>query len=159
MQEKVKILVADASRLMLSTIKGIFDRNQPDYSVFIATDGKDACQKAMNIRPDLILLDSELPILEGVRVVRILKRVAKTRNIPVVLMSNSHLIDNLFDAGVDDFIFKPFEEKEFLFRIKCALRLGQNLNKMMEQHDLMTRQARENATSISSDGRAKERYH
>ncbi|HEY9122694.1 MAG TPA: SpoIIE family protein phosphatase [Bacteroidales bacterium] len=143
MQEKIKILVADTSRLMLSTIKGIFDRNQPDYSVFIATEGKEACQKALNIKPDLILLDSELPILDVERVVRILKRVAKTRNIPIVLMSNSQQIDSLFDAGVDDFIFKPFEEKEFLYRIKCALRLGRNLNKMMEQNELMAIQAKE----------------
>jgi len=143
LQEKIKILVADTSRLMLSTIKGIFDRNQPDYSVFIATEGKEACQKALNIKPDLILLDSELPILDVERVVRILKRVAKTRNIPIVLMSNSQQIDSLFDAGVDDFIFKPFEEKEFLYRIKCALRLGRNLNKMMEQNELMAIQAKE----------------
>jgi phosphoserine phosphatase RsbU/P len=137
LKNNYKILVADASRLVLSTVKQIIEKQENGYALFFACDGKETCRIASKEKPDLILVDIILPIMDGIRTIKVLKRMTITRNIPIVVMTSETLLHNAFEAGADDFIYKPFNEFELIFRIRCALTLGQNMKKIKDQNELL----------------------
>ena len=119
-----KILVVDdhaTNRLILSAaLKKDF------YQVFEAIDGCDCIEKANAILPDLILLDIDMPKIDGIEACRRLKSNPKTRNIPVVMVttSNNQTERNLgLEVGADDFLTKPFDQRVLFARVKNLLRV------------------------------------
>jgi putative two-component system response regulator len=85
-------------------------------------------------RPDLILLDLELPRLKGDEVCRRLKKDSATRSIPVVMVTGQSTLQNKVDAcsyGADDFLSKPFHNLEVLTRCRSLLRIKQ----LIEERD------------------------
>lgn len=100
-----------------------------------ATSAKDGMVKAEVFQPDLILLDLNMPGIDGFDMLRLLKNNANTRDIPVLVVSGvSHPKDKVrvFDLGAVDFVVKPFELSELRARIHVALRT-QGLLRMLAQ--------------------------
>ncbi len=92
------------------------------YDVSTAGDGSQALEKARSIKPDLLLLDIMLPVLDGLEVCRILR---KETGIPIIMLTaKSEEIDRVvgLELGADDYITKPFSLRELMARIKAALR-------------------------------------
>lgn len=92
------------------------------YLVEKAFDGRDGLQKALEGSHDLILLDIMLPSLNGLEVLRRLRREKKT---PVILLTaRDAVMDKVtgLDMGADDYITKPFSPREVLARVKTVLR-------------------------------------
>lgn len=92
------------------------------YETAKAFDGRTGLEMAESGEFDLILLDIMLPGLNGIEVLR---RIRKTSNIPVILLTaRDSVIDKVsgLDTGADDYITKPFEIEELLARIRAALR-------------------------------------
>ena len=93
------------------------------YEILQAQDGRTALQKAVDERPDLIVLDVMLPEMNGYDVVRELRR--RGQDVPVVIVSakgtESDKITGL-DLGADDYVVKPFGLQELISRIKAVLR-------------------------------------
>ena len=128
-----KVLIVDDSidvhRLLTARL-----RSEPIESV-IASTGLDGIRVAQEIEPALILLDLDMPEVDGFEVLRQLKDNAKTVNIPVLVLSG--LTDSqdkvtAFDLGAIDYITKPFDIIELRVRIRAALKLNsliQMLNK------------------------------
>jgi len=89
-------------------------------------DGEGALRRLEDTRPDLVLLDVELPGLSGFDVCREIKRRPATRLIPVVLVTGldgrEHKITGI-QAGADDFLSKPFDREELLARVGSLVRL------------------------------------
>jgi DNA-binding response OmpR family regulator len=96
------------------------------YATLIARNGVDALKQVAAESPDLILLDVMMPLMDGFTVCRTLKGAESTRLIPIVIMT---ALDGLEDrikgieAGADDFLTKPVNERELLARIETALKL------------------------------------
>ncbi len=93
------------------------------YEVLQAQDGQTGLQKALDERPDLVLLDVMLPQLNGYDVVRALRE--RGSDIPVVFLSAKGAeLDKIrgLDLGADDYVVKPFGLQELLSRIKAVLR-------------------------------------
>ncbi len=96
------------------------------YATLIARNGVDALKQVATESPDLILLDVMMPLMDGFTVCRTLKGAESTRLIPIVIMT---ALDGLEDrikgieAGADDFLTKPVNERELLARIETALKL------------------------------------
>lgn len=61
------------------------------FAIITAVDGEEGIQKAMEEEPDLILLDMLMPKLSGIQTLEILKKEERTRNIPVIILSNSSI--------------------------------------------------------------------
>lgn len=95
-----------------------------DYTVYLAKTGTDALQMYENKRGqlDLILLDWMLPKLNGLEVLR---RIRRGDNIPIIMMTARDYVGDKvagLDSGADDYITKPFEIEELLARIRVNLR-------------------------------------
>jgi len=79
--------------------------------------------------PDLVLLDLMLPGIPGTEVCRQLKSTARTRNVPVIMVTaRGEEVDRVvgFELGADDFVTKPFSMRELVLRVRAVLRRGEN---------------------------------
>lgn len=111
-----------------STIRFLLKTVLKEYEVIAMEDGYEALTwlNSGNV-PDLILLDIEMPNINGRVLIRRLKSSYKHRNVPIIIMSgtDSKLIKTSFiKLGAADFIVKPFTDVDFLERIKSAMIIG-----------------------------------
>lgn len=121
---KKKILVIDDD----ATIRFLLINILRDYEVISKEDGYEALSwlNSGNV-PDLILLDMEMPNINGRVLIRRIKSSYKHRQVPIIVMSgtDSKLIKNNFlKLGASDYIIKPFADLDFLERVKKALIVG-----------------------------------
>jgi len=92
------------------------------YQVILAVDGEEALEKAESELPDLVILDTMLPRVDGVEVCR---RIREWSRVPLIMLSaNGDEVNkvNCLDLGADDYITKPFGMGEMLARLRVALR-------------------------------------
>jgi DNA-binding response OmpR family regulator len=98
------------------------------YEVFVASGGEEGLARAQEIRPDLILLDIMMPVLDGWEVLRRLKGQAETASLPVaVLSARTEAKDRArgIREGAVDYIGKPFTLQELLRRIEAIFNSGE----------------------------------
>lgn len=135
-----KILIVDDEKPISDIIK--FNLAKEGYETVTAFDGREAITKFEEENPDLIILDLMLPELDGLEVA---KEVRKTSHIPIIMLSAK---DSEFDKvigleiGADDYVTKPFSNRELLARVKAHLRRTENIE---------TAVAEENASASISE--------
>jgi len=98
---------------------------QSGFQVLTATDGSAGLELAIKKRPDLIVLDLMLPVMEGKDVCRALKANPVTKAIPVLMLTaKAEELDRVIglELGADDYVTKPFSPRELVLRIKAILR-------------------------------------
>jgi CheY-like chemotaxis protein len=91
------------------------------YKTFSASNGEEGVASAVELHPDVILLDVRMPRMDGLTALAILGERAETENIPVVMLSAS-VVDQqaALDAGARFFLSKPYQGKTLLAAIKSA---------------------------------------
>ena len=97
------------------------------YSVLVAPDGEQGVAMAAAEKPDLVLMDLSLPVLDGWEATRRLKCAPETKGIPVIALSSHAMNDDrekALAAGCDDFDTKPVEIARLLAKIEAALAGG-----------------------------------
>jgi two-component system response regulator VicR len=115
-----KILVVDDEKPIAEILR--YNLEKEGYKVILAYDGEEAIKKAENDLPDLILLDIMLPKLDGFAVC---KKLRQTMTIPILMLTaKEEEVDKVLglELGADDYITKPFSNRELLARIKANLR-------------------------------------
>lgn len=109
----------DELRLLLSLVR------QEDYRISVAFDGAQGYHRAQALRPDLILMDVSMPVLNGFDACRLLRSDPSTAHIPIIFLSSASGLDarleGLNNGGVD-YVIKPYDAEEVLARIKIHLR-------------------------------------
>lgn len=131
---KHQILIVDDNPYSVSLISVVLSKNM-DCELSVAFDGASAIKKAQEIRPDLILMDWQMPGIDGIRSIELLKEDAVTASIPVIMitcLSEKSDLEKAFNTGVVDYIRKPFEAVELLARVKSVLQINDYYKKMVE---------------------------
>ena len=116
---KKKVLVVDDSKTALF-IESTILRGGP-YELVTAADGEEAVQKALAVRPDLVLMDVMMPKMDGFEACRALRRLPETRDIPIVMVTTRGEESNMetgFAAGCTDYVTKPINASELLSKIR-----------------------------------------
>lgn len=94
------------------------------FTVLIATDGEQGISMATAERPDLILMDLRLPVLDGWEATRRIKAQPETRNIPIIALTAHAMTgdrEKALEAGCDDFDTKPVEMPRLLEKVRALL--------------------------------------
>lgn len=115
-----KILVVDDEKPISDIIK--FNLEKEGFEVVVAFDGQEAVEKVEEENPDLIVLDVMLPKMDGLEVVR---EVRKTHSMPIIMVTAKETeIDKVLglELGADDYVTKPFSNRELVARVKAILR-------------------------------------
>jgi CheY-like chemotaxis protein len=124
---KPTILIAEDSADSREMMQLLLE--QKGYQVVAASDGMHAVEVALSSRPDLVLLDLELPKLDGLSVTRNLRLDPKFKDVPIIILSGhdpSRFRQDALDAGCDDYLLKPIDFDslhELLDRMMSAVRL------------------------------------
>lgn len=112
--------------------------------VLVARDGTSGIQRALHAQPDLILLDVQLPDLDGFSVCRELKANAETQHIPVIFLT-AHAADMPnklagFAAGGVDYLTRPIQQQELLARVSVHLQLRHMTTSLQRQAEVLKRE-------------------
>ncbi len=119
------ILVVDDEPRIVQLVRDYLEHG--GFGVLVATDGPTALRTARTARPDLVVLDLGLPGLDGLDVVRALRREGE---VPIiVLTARTEESDKLvgLELGADDYLTKPFSPKELVARVRAVLRRVEGL--------------------------------
>jgi adenylate cyclase len=131
-----KILVVDDLAQNVRLLEAVLTSN--GYRVASASSGPEALERVAAELPDLVLLDIQMPDMNGYEVCRRLRENPITQFLPVVMVTSSdtEVRVNAIEAGADDFIMKPFNHQELLARVRSLVRIKR-------YHDTIQSQAAE----------------
>ena len=117
---KNRILLIDDDENICKVVKLYLEKE--GLEILVANEGQEGLGLFAAENPDLVLLDIMMPGMDGIEVI---KRIRKTSNVPVIMLTaKSDTFDKVLalELGADDYIVKPFEPKELIARIKAVIR-------------------------------------
>jgi DNA-binding response OmpR family regulator len=120
-----KILVVDDDPMIRNLLCGILE--QQGHEVMLAADGVEALTVAQANPPSLIVLDVDMPRLNGQKTCEKLRAIPSTKDIPILMLTARKAdgdIEKGLNLGADAYMTKPFEMAEFHLRIKMLLGLN-----------------------------------
>jgi len=145
--EEYQILIVDDDPKQLKILTGHLIEYNPDYKLLIATNGKAGMDVAIKNIPDLVLMDWEMPVMNGLEAIKLLKANEATRAIPIIMVTGTHgeteKLKEVLDAGAIDFVNKPYNAVELIARIRTQIRHIEIFRKYMAQQEIINKQENE----------------
>ena len=121
MAEPKKILIVDDEQQLALAVK--IRLQSRGYQVVTAADGKQALEAMEKDRPDLVILDVLMPVMDGYSCIREMNNRFGRGKIPVIILTARDRMKDLFDLeGIEDYVVKPFDHEDLLTRIDRALK-------------------------------------
>jgi PleD family two-component response regulator len=130
-QSSPVIMIVDDEPVSLKLLRAFLERC--GFTMLVATGGDEALVKIKEIRPDIILLDIMMPVLDGYETCRLLKANEEWADIPIIFVTAlTKLEDKVkgFDVGGVDYVTKPFQHEEVLARVNTHLNLARLRNEL-----------------------------
>lgn len=118
MSQKKILLVDDAQTVLLIEQMILGPGN---FELVTATDGAQAVEMARSVKPDLILLDIVMPVMNGLDACRELRRLEETKAIPIIMVttrSEEKNIELAYEAGCNDYVTKPIDGVELIAKVR-----------------------------------------
>lgn len=135
--DEQKILVVDDEPLLIELIVKVLEKQ--GYNLYAANNGQRALEVAQKSMPDLVILDWDMPVMNGLEAVRAFKNDHQLKHIPIIMitgrMSSTESLKLAFDEGVVDFINKPFNQIELVARVKSVLLLAHYIKEVVRSKD------------------------
>ncbi|MCK4922493.1 MAG: hybrid sensor histidine kinase/response regulator [Bacteroidales bacterium] len=128
-----KILIVDDIAENIQVLGNIL--GDQDYEIAMAMNGQEALDSVNEDKPDLILLDINMPVIDGYEVCKRLKKSDSTKEIPVIFLTANTEVEQVvkgFELGAIDFVTKPFQSKVLLQRVKIHLELQKSKQALMD---------------------------
>ena len=136
-KKKIRILIADDHALFREGLRRILELEEDIKIIGEANDGAETLQLANRLKPDVILMDINLPGPNGIRITRQIKK--RYRNVYVIMLSmyedTAHIIES-FQAGASGYVIKTRPSGELVQTIRCACRDGVSIPPAIE-HKLL----------------------
>ncbi len=120
MSSDVRILLIDDEQAVRNIVRVSLEGS--GFKIGEAIDGKSGIAKVSEFHPHLVLLDLGLPDINGLEVLKTLRKWTRVPIIILTVTDEEHVKVQLLDAGADDYLTKPFGAKELLARVRVALR-------------------------------------
>ncbi len=135
----MKLLAIDDNQDNLLTLKALLQAFLPEASLITSQSAADGLRRAKLESPDAILLDIQMPGMDGFEATRRLKELPATRHIPVILVT-AHRTDALcrvqgLECGADAFLSKPIDESELVAQIKAMVRIKKTEDALRRERD------------------------
>lgn len=143
MNQSPVILAVDDDFNNLQVIEQILLHSDLGCRLIKAIDAAQACQIAYEHKPALILMDWEMPYMDGLEAVKLLKKYPETADIPIIMLTGRSATSDLkeaFAAGASDYISKPFKIDELLARVRSALHLYLSMQEIKRQNEAIQQQ-------------------
>ncbi len=121
----LKILSVDDSRAVRIIVKKAF--KDFDCEIHEATNGQEGLEKAAQIKPDIILLDVTMPVMDGIEMLGNLKNDEALKNIPVVMLTaeaGREMVLKIAKLGIRDYVVKPFKEEVLVEKVGRIVELS-----------------------------------
>ncbi|RFZ89898.1 response regulator [Mucilaginibacter conchicola] len=133
------ILVVDDNADMRAYLNRLLE---PYFTIALAVNGADALQKVHDLKPDLVLSDIMMPVMDGKAMLGHLRNAPETMSLPVIFLSaragEEARIDGL-EAGADDYLVKPFSAAELLTKVRAQIKISKTRNHAEQQlRELLT---------------------
>lgn len=122
-KKSFKVLVVDDEPDIVEILT--YNLEKEGYEVKSASDGKMAVEKAKKMRPDLILMDIMMPVMDGVEACRLIKEIPELKDTYVIFLTaraEEYSEVAAFDVGADDYIHKPVKPRALMSRINALFR-------------------------------------
>ncbi len=133
-----QILIVDDNPETLRTVIQYFEEYQENYRLLNAPNGYIAYEIAGKAIPDLIIMDWDMPIMNGMEALTLLKANGKTRDIPVIVatgrMTDDEHLKEALNKGAMDYLRKPFSKIELIARSRSAIRLAKYMQEIRESN-------------------------
>jgi DNA-binding response OmpR family regulator len=120
--DKTKILVVDDEPNIVQTLQDRLEMNE--YQVITAGNGREGLEKVEQEKPDVILLDVIMPIMDGHEMLEMLRKQPGGRDVSVIMLTARSQTQDIARAnacGIDDYIVKPFDLSELLEKIESVV--------------------------------------
>src|SRR3954467_2499180 len=154
MMAKPHVLVVEDEADVASLIKHALERTG-GADVAIVSSGDAALQAVTERRPDLIILDLNLPSISGVEVCRILRSRPDEGHLPIIMLTARSSEDDMvfgLEQGADDYVTKPFSLRELTARVRAVLRRGPAAGQRQRRYQGARLMADFEAVAIAVDG-------
>ncbi|MEM9802705.1 MAG: HDOD domain-containing protein, partial [Planctomycetota bacterium] len=146
-EERISILAVDDDPVSLRILVRFLRRAR--FDVTMARSGKEGLKKALQEKPDLIIVDYEMPGMSGLDVVKALRRSSLGSSLYILLLTGNdedELLVDAFDAGVDDFVNKPFQPRVLTARMQAGIRIARLQRKVdRDRRTILKQLAEKNA--------------
>ena len=127
-----KILIVDDNEKTIQLL-GDFLKSNGDFNTTVAKNGKEAIERALSFKPNLILMDINMPVMDGVEACKKIKKLEDLNDIPIIFLTAQNSIEEkvkALEAKGSDFITKPFYEEELILRLKLHLEFADSKEKI-----------------------------
>lgn len=152
------ILVVDDQPEYLKTYATIFFEEGAPYKIISATNGKMALDLAKEEHPDVIIMDWQMPVMDGLTALKELKKIPEMREIPVIIASGIMLesddLKKALEAGASDYIRKPINKTELLARTHSHLRIAGYIQTIRDQEYTLLRERDERINIMAESSHA-----
>lgn len=137
--KKPVICIADDQPDNLQVIVSILEGASQEYNLVTVNNGKKLVEIVSKIKPDLIITDWEMPLMNGVEATQKIKNISGLADIPVIIctgiMTSPDNLQVALEAGASDFIRKPVEATELIARVRSMLKLSESYLQIKKQKE------------------------
>jgi len=140
---KINILIVDDSKSTLSYVQSLLRKISNFFTIVMASSAKEGLEVVKKDKIDLIILDIQMPDINGLEMAKLLKSDKKTSNIPIVfLTASTKLKTEGLELGAVDYLTKPIDEDQFNCRILLYTRLVKSIRENMEKDKQIQEQSK-----------------
>ena len=149
MREKILIVddEEDNLRLLINWLVSL------GYDIDTAVNGKEALQKTRDYRPDLIILDIMMPVMDGYEACSLIKADPETKNIPIIMVTALHDRESKLkglSVSTNDFLCKPIDQAELTIRVKNLLKIKEYEDFMLRHNQILEKEVRERTQDLKN---------